>query len=222
MARERRPSSVGSLALTENRGSASVADLLLSLSAVLSSTAETRALFDRDFSLKYTVHLLPSALTVSLGVTSPSSSSSVLPFQALLHSYLRLPTSVSPPQVRVTPLNTLTFIDKVTGGKEGKEDREVVEVQGPKGEVDRVYYHAPNVLEIKYEGASGSMKITKEHLDDVVVSLVVSLGSANRLADLFLSNSSGTPDPRREPPLVTWRKEELIATSASSPDRSLP
>ncbi|ORY75674.1 galactose mutarotase-like domain-containing protein, partial [Leucosporidium creatinivorum] len=136
---------------------------------VLASTAETRALFDRDFSLKYTVHLLPSALTVSLGVTSPSSSSSTLPFQALLHSYLRLPSSVSPPQVRVTPLNTLTFVDKVTGGKQGKEDREVVEVQGPKGEVDRVYYHAPDVLEIKYEGTPGSMKVTKEHLADVVL-----------------------------------------------------
>ena len=137
---------------------------------MLSTSDATRKVFDRDFELKYTVTLLPSSLSVSLAVTNPSSSAATLPFQALLHSYLRLPSSVSPEQVRVTPLNGLTFVDKVTGGKEVKEDREVVEVKGPKGEVDRVYRNAPDVLEIKYDGAQGSMKVTKEHLADVVVS----------------------------------------------------
>lgn len=106
---------------------------------------------------------------MSLKVDSPASSNSTLSFQALLHSYIHLPTSVLPKDVTVTPLGGLTFVDKVKGGARGKEGRAVVDVDGPKGEVDRVYLNAPSNLEVNFGGA-GRMNLSKSGLSDVVVS----------------------------------------------------
>ncbi|SCZ90797.1 BZ3500_MvSof-1268-A1-R1_Chr1-3g02260 [Microbotryum saponariae] len=135
----------------------------------LASSSITRAVFDKDFRLVYTVRITKSSeLDLRLQVQAPSEGDD-LRFQALLHTYLLLPESVQPDQVQVQPLQGLKFIDKVAGGREGKEDRSVVVVQGPNQEVDRVYHRAPNELRITYQGSKGSVTVSKNGLADVVL-----------------------------------------------------
>ncbi|KAK4058030.1 hypothetical protein OIO90_000769 [Microbotryomycetes sp. JL221] len=134
----------------------------------LESTQDTLDLFDRKFKLVYEVQLRDSALVVKLHVKVPQDGQT-LPFQALLHSYLRLPAGIKPARVRVAPLKGLTLRDKVQGGAESRETRDVVEVQGPNGEVDRVYLQADDNLKITYEGVDGEMSIKKNNLADVVL-----------------------------------------------------
>ncbi|GAA5923016.1 glucose-6-phosphate 1-epimerase [Sporobolomyces koalae] len=135
----------------------------------LEPNSAIEALFSLPFSLTYTVHLTPSSLDLSLKVSSPSSAIAPLPFQALLHSYFRLPSSVLPPRVKVSPLENLRYADKVQGGKEETERRKVVTVDGPEGEVDRVYLRAPDRLKVSYEGHPGSIELKKKNLVDVVL-----------------------------------------------------
>lgn len=130
----------------------------------LESTPSTLKLYPHDFTLTYTVTLLPTSLHVSLTVLAPTPIS----FQTLFHSYLRLPATILPPAVRVAPLEGLKFVDKVQSGAEGKEERSVVDVDGPKGEVDRVYFRAPDVLTVGY-GAEGKAELIKSGLEDVVL-----------------------------------------------------
>lgn len=140
------------------------------LNVELEPTPSIQSLFSLPFLLHYTVSLTPSGLSLSLRVTSPSSSIAPLPFQALLHSYFRLPQTVLPPQVLVTPLENLSYLDKVQGNKEELiERRKIVNVDGPKGEVDRVYLRAPDKLRLSYEGQPGSVELHKKNLADVVV-----------------------------------------------------
>ncbi|GAA6062085.1 hypothetical protein JCM10212_006508 [Sporobolomyces blumeae] len=128
------------------------------------------ALFPLPFSLVYTVSLLRSGLSLSLRVSSPSSAIAPLPFQALLHSYFRLPDHVEPTQVRVTPLQNLEFADKVQGGAVETERRDVVYVDGPDGEVDRVYWRAPDRLALAWsDGDKAQVEIKKKNLADVVL-----------------------------------------------------
>ncbi|KAK4703300.1 glucose-6-phosphate 1-epimerase, partial [Phenoliferia sp. Uapishka_3] len=133
----------------------------------LDSSPTTQALYAPTFHLTYTVTLSPTSLLVSLKVLSPSTASSPLSFQALLHSYLRLPPSILPPTVTAKSLTGLSFVDKVQGGAKGLEDRKEVLVDGPKGEVDRVYHKAPDALGLSWSG--GEAKVTKENLADVVL-----------------------------------------------------
>lgn len=107
--------------------------------------------------------LSPSSLLVSLAAISTTT----LAFQALLHSYLRLPASVLPPAVTAESLTGLTYVDKVRGGAKDIEDRQEVKVDGPNGEVDRVYYGAPDELALTWEG--GEARVVKSGLADVVV-----------------------------------------------------
>lgn len=144
------------------------------LLTALETSSSTPTSFTPTFKLAYTVHLTSTQLAVSLRVSSPTFNPCPLRFQALLHSYLRLPSGITPPQVRVTPLGGLEYIDKVLGGVKAKEERAVVEVDGPAGEVDRVYLGAPASLEVSYADASGGMECTKTGLTDVVVSGLVS------------------------------------------------
>lgn len=136
----------------------------------LSSCPSTSSLFAPPFVLTYTVTVTLTSLSASLGVLSPKSSTVPLSFQALLHAYFRLPTSVLPPAVRITPLGGKSFVDKVQGGAKGVEGRAVVDVDGPGGEVDRVYFGVPDSLELSYEGVTGGLEVTKVGLSDVVVS----------------------------------------------------
>ncbi|GAA5850148.1 hypothetical protein JCM8547_001024 [Rhodosporidiobolus lusitaniae] len=127
------------------------------------------SLFPLPFTLLYTVLLLPACLKLTLHVSNPSSAIAPLPFQALLHAYFRLPSGVKPKETLVTPLENLVFADKLQGGKEESERRRVVEVDGPGGEVDRVYYNTPDALTIAYSGRADSLQVTKKGFESVVL-----------------------------------------------------
>ncbi|GAA6022544.1 hypothetical protein JCM11491_005595 [Sporobolomyces phaffii] len=138
----------------------------------LTPTPAIEAVFALAFHLVYTVELTPNGLSLSLSVTSPADAVAPLPFQALLHSYFRLPAAVRPRDTRVTPLEHVSFSDKVQGGATDVERRPVVVVDGPKGEVDRVYLRAPDKLRVAYDpatGATGSIELRKKNLADVVL-----------------------------------------------------
>lgn len=152
----------------------------------LESTPSTLKLYPHDFTLTYTVTLLPTSLHVSLTVLAPTPIS----FQTLFHSYLRLPATILPPAVRVAPLEGLKFVDKVQSGAEGKEERSVVDVDGPKGEVDRVYFRAPDVLTVGY-GAEGKAELIKSGLEDVVVSLFLLWYGFEKLGAGLMSTGFG-------------------------------
>lgn len=133
----------------------------------LTSSTSSLALFPSPFSLAYTVTLSLKCLHVSLTATALDSP---LSFQALLHTYVRLPLGARPAETHVTPLGGLTYVDKVNGGERGVEERAVVEVEGPLGEVDRVYFGAKDSLEISWRGEEmGRVEVRKEGLRDVVV-----------------------------------------------------
>lgn len=129
-----------------------------------------RSVWTLPFALTYTVHLLPYSLRLSLQVENPADAVASLPFQALLHAYFRLPEGVLPPQVLVSPLHNLAYNDKVTGEQKVNEGRKVVDVDGPKGEVDRVYFRAPDELTIAYKGRTEMVKVKKTNLPDATVS----------------------------------------------------
>ncbi|POY71415.1 hypothetical protein BMF94_5727 [Rhodotorula taiwanensis] len=128
-----------------------------------------RSVWTLPFALTYTVHLLPYSLRLSLQVENPADAVASLPFQALLHAYFRLPEGVLPPQVLVSPLHNLAYNDKVTGEQKVNEGRKVVDVDGPKGEVDRVYFRAPDELTIAYKGRTEMVKVKKTNLPDAVL-----------------------------------------------------
>lgn len=146
--------------------------------AALRPNEQIRAVWSLPFVLTYTVHLQPASLRLSLNVENPADAVAALPFQALLHSYFRLPEGVLPPQTIVSPLQNLAYSDKVTGEKKAHEGRQVVEVDGPKGEVDRVYFIAPDELTIAYKDRPEVVKVHKSNLPDVVVSLFRPLSAA--------------------------------------------
>lgn len=75
----------------------------------------------------------------------------------------------------MTPLENLRYTDKILGGAEETERRKEVIVDGPGGEVDRVYLRASDRLKLSWgeEGAGGGgVEMKKKNLCDVVVSLI--------------------------------------------------
>lgn len=85
--------------------------------------AEAKAAFPYPFELIYTVTLAEHQLTASLRVRNTGAES--FEFQALLHNYFRGPSK----DAGVQPLKGIEFVDKVTGGTRGVEEREVVDVR---------------------------------------------------------------------------------------------
>ncbi|MBW0491706.1 hypothetical protein O181_031421 [Austropuccinia psidii MF-1] len=111
-----------------------------------SSNPQVQKIFQPAFECLYTIKLNHSTLTTSLKVTNPAHSN--LQFQALFHTYLRLPPQSQPSDVRLKPLKGLSYTDKVLGGKTFTEERDQVDFLA--GEVDRVYNHVPNQIEIDF------------------------------------------------------------------------
>lgn len=100
-------------------------------------------------------------LSTALHVTNPASSTSDLVHQALLHNYIAAsPTS----SITIAPLSNLTYVDKVKGGAEVIEKRELVDV---KEFTDSVYQGAPGKYEVRWEG--GGIDINTSGFPDVVV-----------------------------------------------------
>ncbi|GAA6032695.1 hypothetical protein JCM8097_000746 [Rhodosporidiobolus ruineniae] len=135
----------------------------------LTPTEATKSLFTLDFFLLYVVHLTSTSLKLTLEVHNPETAIAPLPFQALLHSYFRLPEGVLPAHTEVTPLENLQFADKLAGGATDVERRRVVDVDGPDGEVDRVYFNAPDALKIAYKGRCDALHVTKKGFESVVL-----------------------------------------------------
>ncbi|GAA6050470.1 hypothetical protein JCM3770_002612 [Rhodotorula araucariae] len=138
----------------------------------LEPTEAIQAIYSQPFLLRYTVHLRPYSLSLALSVVNPSDAIAALAFQALLHAYFRLPDGVLPADVRVTPLESLVYADKVAphdGKTKQPERRKVVDVDGPGGEVDRVYYRAPDRLELAFPAADEVVKVRKSGLPDAVL-----------------------------------------------------
>lgn len=153
---------------------------------MLEPTEDIKRVFAQPFSVTYAVTLTHSptpSLTTSLTVQNPPSSSP-LRFQALLHTYLRLPESSSPNEVKISGLKGLEFTDKVQGGKVEKEGRERVGFEA--GEVDRVYNGVPSTIEVEL-GAGKGTTLQTSNLPDV----------RHLLASLASSIVQAQPSPLR-------------------------
>ncbi|EGF98892.1 uncharacterized protein MELLADRAFT_113167 [Melampsora larici-populina 98AG31] len=111
----------------------------------LATSPEIQKVFLPAFVCRYTVTISGNSLRTTLQVTNPSESD--FNFQALLHTYLRLPSECPPADVLVGSLKGLSFADKVAGGKVSEEKREKLDFK--EGEVDRVYDHVPDAIEVK-------------------------------------------------------------------------
>ncbi|BGP36731.1 hypothetical protein JCM10449v2_000633 [Rhodotorula kratochvilovae] len=138
----------------------------------LEPTSAIQAIYTQPFLLRYTVHLRPYSLSLSLAVHNPAQAVAPLAFQALLHAYFRLPEGVLPSSVRVTPLENLAYADKVApndGTTKQPERRRVVDVDGPGGDVDRVYFRAPDRLELAFPTEGDVVKVHKTGLPDAVL-----------------------------------------------------
>ncbi|KAH7104367.1 glucose-6-phosphate 1-epimerase [Auriculariales sp. MPI-PUGE-AT-0066] len=125
----------------------------------LTPTAATDALAKFPWSLTYTVTLAGHQLTTDL-VVKNTSSDTPFAFQALLHTYYAAPAA----SVAIGPLTGLTFIDKVQGGKERKEIRDLVDVRSF---TDSVYKGASGHYSVRWDG--GGADIRSVGFNDVVV-----------------------------------------------------
>lgn len=99
-----------------------------------------------------------------LEVTNPSSASQDLKFQALFHTYFRLPEGTLPSDVTIEDsLTGLTYKDKVLNFKESKEDRKSFTFIN---ETDRVYANAPKSLVAKYGDSQQGLKLENTNLGE--------------------------------------------------------
>lgn len=140
----------------------------------LTPNDEIKKVYRPDFVLTYSVTLTPTSLTCHLTVKAPYVEpvhvEDRVDFQALLHTYLRLPAGTSPSRTTVRPLDGVKFTDKVHGGQVGRESRERVHFDGPGGEIDRVYHGASDNLTVAWDEqvTSGTCELTKAGFPDVV------------------------------------------------------
>jgi glucose-6-phosphate 1-epimerase len=125
----------------------------------LTPTPETDALAKFPWSLAYTITLAGHQLTTDLTVTN-TSTEIPFAFQALLHTYHAAPAA----SVAIGPLTGLTYIDKVQGGAESKETRDLVDVRSF---TDRVYKDASGHYSVRWDG--GGADIRTVGFNDVVV-----------------------------------------------------
>ena len=101
----------------------------------LGSSAETLALWPHAFSLTYTVTLTATSLKCEFSVENPASASDAFKCQALLHTYIRLP-SRDITRLTARGFQARHFIDKMVAGETFQDEREEANVDR---EVDRIY-----------------------------------------------------------------------------------
>jgi len=116
----------------------------------LTPTPETDALAKFPWSLTYTITLAGHQITTDLLVKN-TSTDKPFAFQALLHTYFAAPAS----SVAIGPLTGLTYIDKVGGGVERKETRELVDVRTY---TDAVYKDASGHYSVRWSGGGADIK----------------------------------------------------------------
>ncbi|CAK5264401.1 unnamed protein product [Mycena citricolor] len=144
----------------------------VAVTLTLEPTEAIRSIYERPFHLTFEVSLgeydLSTELHVKNTATATDSTPNYLEFQALFHNYILVaPADVG--DVRVTPLQNLTYFDKTEATDEGKatgkiESRAGVDV---KKFTDSVYQDAPQNYEITWPGSGIAIKTT--NLKDVVV-----------------------------------------------------
>lgn len=110
---------------------------------VLESNEETRKYWPHEFTIKYQVQLRAESLQTALHVVNCDDH--VIEFQALLHSYFRLPSDIS--NVRVEGLKGVSYFDKVAGSNATEEGDELAVT----GETDRVFANAPDRIHINFQ-----------------------------------------------------------------------
>src|ERR1700761_472194 len=99
-------------------------------------------------------------LTTDLHVQNTGSET--MQFQALLHTYHRVPMELA----TVTPLKGLTYTNKTKiGAPKEVETREAVDVRNF---TDFVYENAPGKYEIAWDGA-GAIEVRSMSFNDVVI-----------------------------------------------------
>jgi len=122
--------------------------------------------YERPFHLAYVITLAEHQLSTDLHVRNTAlSTTAPLEFQALLHNYIRAPSS----DVLITPLQGLSYYDKTEASEELRakpkvESRSAVDV---KTYTDSVYEDAPGVYEIV--SPTGKLEIRAKNFKDVVV-----------------------------------------------------
>eukprot|EP01039_Chlorochromonas_danica_P007919 gene7919-8736_t len=124
----------------------------ISVTLELREDEETLQLWPYPFCLSYEVELTSQALLCRLTVSNPGTQS--FPFQALLHTYLKLPVE----DATIQGFEGEEFLDKVRSNERGVESRRVISIAE---EVDRVYLRSSssakenpvriNVVQVKGE-----------------------------------------------------------------------
>ena len=126
----------------------------------LSANEQTLDVWPHKFVLLYKVSVRRGELETDFRVENPVDSSGPFSFTALLHTYFAVGHIEN---VTVTGLKDTNYLDKLHHGKEKVETREAATVQE---EVDRIYVHVPDSIQLASE--NGIVNIGKKGFPDVV------------------------------------------------------
>ncbi|KIL70819.1 hypothetical protein M378DRAFT_66178 [Amanita muscaria Koide BX008] len=129
----------------------------------LNPTPSIQSIYPRPFQLDYVVTLAEHQLSTDIHVVNASAND--LEFQALLHTYIQAPSD----ELLITPLQGLTFFDKIDATADGQprqkvESRQAVDVIKS---TDSVYENAPQDYTIKWQ--DGRISVRSVNMKDVVV-----------------------------------------------------
>ncbi len=124
----------------------------------LSADDATRAIWPHDFEAELTISLCGLRLDVELAISNTGSSA--FDFSAALHTYLRCDDVR---RARLGGLYGVGYVDTTTG----LEHRQEIDPFSFAGEIDRIYFDAPQPLSLAT--ALGRMTIHNDGFDDVVV-----------------------------------------------------
>jgi glucose-6-phosphate 1-epimerase len=125
----------------------------------LSDSDPTRALWPHAFDAQLSVTLAGQALHLSLAVENRGGDA--FSFTAALHTYLRVEDIA---RVELGGLQGLQYSDAANGGRAMRESAERVRIEG---EVDRIYFDAPPVLQLREPNRR--LRIESQGFADVVV-----------------------------------------------------
>jgi glucose-6-phosphate 1-epimerase len=136
----------------------------VSIRLVLEPTPRITSVYSKSFRLAYVVTLAEHQLSTDLHVENMSDSDT-LEFQALLHNYIRAPST----DVRISPLKGVKYYDKTEKTEALRstpkiENRPLVDVHTF---TDFVYEDAPGKYEIKWP--TGEVNLRAVHFKDLVV-----------------------------------------------------
>jgi len=135
----------------------------VSVRLTLEPNSRISEIYNRPFHLAYVVTLAEHQLSTDIHISNPSSGTSPLEFQALLHTYIRAPSS----EVRISPLHGLSYFDKTAPATESNktETRQEVDV---KVFTDSVYENAGGNYQVKW-GSGNGIAVRAVAFKDVVV-----------------------------------------------------